>query len=147
MGDQTIRALDMEDYDQLIDLWFRSGLHSLRPQGRDSREAVARQLESGVQTIIGLEVDGKLVGAIVATHDSRKGWINRLVVDAEYQRQGYGSLLVREAEKTLHAQGMQVIAALVETDNPTSLKLFDKLGYVEIDEGIHYLSKRDSDTA
>ena len=147
MGEYAVRVLGIEDYDQLIELWLRSGLHSLRPQGRDSREAVARQLESGVQTIIGLLVDGKLIGAIVATHDSRKGWINRLVVDAAYQRRGYGSLLVSEAEKTLRAQGMQVIAALVESDNPISLKLFEKLGYVEIDEGIHYLSKRDSNAA
>jgi ribosomal protein S18 acetylase RimI-like enzyme len=147
MGNYAVRVLGIEDYDQIIDLWSRSGLHSIRPHGRDSREAVARQLESGIQTIIGLDVDGKLIGAVVATHDSRKGWINRLVVDKAHQRQGYGSLLVNEAEQVLNAQGMQVIAALVESDNPTSLKLFEKLGYVEIDEGIHYLSKRDNDAA
>jgi hypothetical protein len=40
---------------------------------------------------------------------------------------------------------MQVIAVLVESDNPASLELFRKAGYVEIDTGIHYLTKRDSD--
>lgn len=147
MREETIRPLTLEDYDALLELWQRAGLHSLRPQGRDSREAIARQLASGVQTILGLEVDGRLVGAVVATHDSRKGWINRLAVDPPFRRRGYGLRLVQAAEEALHKQGLQVIAALVESDNPASLALFQKAGYVEIDQGIHYLTKRESEEA
>ncbi len=144
---ETIRPLTLEDYDALLELWQRAGLHSLRPQGRDSREAIARQLASGVQTILGLEIDGRLVGAVVATHDSRKGWINRLAVDPQFRRRGYGLRLVQAAEEALHKQGLQVIAALVESDNPASLALFQKAGYVEIDPGIHYLTRRESEEA
>jgi len=144
---ETIRSLTLEDYDALLALWRRAGLHSLRPRGRDSREAIARQLSSGVQTILGLEVEGRLVGAVVATHDSRKGWINRLAVDPDFRRRGYGMRLIQAAEEVLRAQGMQVIAALVESDNPASFALFRKAGYVEIDPGIHYLTKRESEEA
>ena len=140
-----IRRLGLDDYEELLALWRRAGLHSLRPQGRDSRVSLARQLASGVQTILGLEVDGQLVGAVVATHDSRKGWINRLAVDHDHRRRGYAARLIAAAEETLREQGIHVIAALVESDNPTSLALFRKVGYVEIDSGIHYLTKRDSD--
>jgi len=144
MVEERIRLLGPEDYDRLVDLWQRSGLHSLRLQGRDSRRAVQQQLASGVQTILGLEVGDRLVGAVVATHDSRKGWINRLVVDPEFRRQGYGLRLIQAAEQDLRGRGMSVIAALVEHDNPISLALFRKAGYVEIDPGMHYLTKRDS---
>jgi ribosomal protein S18 acetylase RimI-like enzyme len=142
-----IYALSIDDYDRLLALWQRVELHSLRPDGRDSREAVGQQLKSGVQTILGLEVEGRLVGAVIATHDSRKGWINRLVVDPAFRRRGYGKRLVLAAEETLQAQGMQVIAALIEGENSTSLSLFLDAGYVEIDTQIHYLSKRESDRA
>ena len=142
-----IRRLGSEEYEELLELWRRAGLHSLRPQGRDSREALARQLASGVQTILGLEVEGQLVGAVVVTHDSRKGWINRLAIAPDHRRQGYGVRLIRAAEEALHEQGIHVIAALIESDNPASLALFQKTGYVEIDTGIHYLTKRDSDEA
>ena len=141
----TIRRLGADDYDELLALWQRSGLHSLRPQGRDSRASITRQLASTVQTILGLEVDGQFVGAVVATHASRKGWINRLVVDPDHRRRGHAGRLVAAAEEALHEQGMYVIAALVESDNPASLALFQKAGYVEIDSGMHYLTKRDSD--
>lgn len=145
MPAEEIRPLTLDDYDRLLALWQRAGLHSLRPAGRDSREQMAQQLASGVQTILGLTVDGQLAGAVVATHDSRKGWINRLVVDPAFRRRGYGLRLIAAAEETLRAQGMKVIAALVEHDNAASLAMFDKAGYVEIDPGMHYLTKRESD--
>jgi len=146
MSEETaaIRVLSLDDYDQLTALWQCAGLHSVRPQGRDSRAALARQLQSGVQTILGLEIEGQLIGAVVATHDSRKGWINRLVVDPAHRRQGHATRLIAAAEQALRDQGMQIIAALIETDNPGSLALFRQAGYVEFDEGIHYVSKRDS---
>jgi ribosomal protein S18 acetylase RimI-like enzyme len=139
-----IRRLELDDYDELIALWQRAGLHSLRPGGRDSRAALAKQLASGVQTVLGLEVDGQLVAAVVATHDSRKGWINRLVVDPEHRRRGYAQRLIEETEQVLRDQGMHVIAALIEGDNSASLALFRQAGYVEVDKNMHYLSKRDS---
>ena len=144
-GNLHIRRLGLEDYDELLALWQRAGLHSLKPRGRDSRAGLARQLASGVQTILGLEVDGQLVGMVVVTHDSRKGWINRLAVDPDHRRRGYGDRLIVAAEEVLREQGIHVIAALIESDNPASLALFRKVGYLEIDPGIHYLTKRDSD--
>lgn len=143
--DLHIRQLGLDDYDELLALWRRSGLHSLKPQGRDSRSSLARQLASGVQVILGLEADGQLIGAVVTTHDSRKGWINRLVIDPDHRRQGHAALLITAAEETLHEQGMHIIAVLVEGDNSASLALFQKAGYVEIEPPIHYLSKRESD--
>lgn len=147
MRRERIVELGPDDHARLLALWERAGLHSVRPHGRDSREAIAAQLASGVQTILGLEVESQLVGAVVATHDSRKGWVNRLAIDPDFRRRGYGLKLLNAAEETLRAQGMQVIAALVESDNPSSLALFEKAGYVEIDHGIHYLSKRESTAA
>ena len=142
-----VRQLGLEDYDQLVALWQRAGLHSLRLHGRDGRAALARQLATGVQTILGLEVNGQLIGAVVATHDSRKGWINRLAVDPDHRRQDHASRLIAAAEAVLREQGIHVIAALVQSDNPASLALFRKVGYVEIDSGVHYLTKRDSEDA
>lgn len=144
MTGEQIRELTIDDYDDLLALWRRAELHSLKPWGRDSREALARQLDSGVQTILGLERDGSLVAGVVATHDSRKGWINRLVVDPEYRRKGYGTMLIAAAEAVLREQGITVIAALVESHNAASLALFQKMGYVDAGRRIHYLSKRES---
>ncbi|MFW6115497.1 MAG: GNAT family N-acetyltransferase [Chloroflexota bacterium] len=145
MSEGRIKELGIEEYDRLLALWRRAGLSSLKPHGRDSRPSLARQLESGVLTILGLEVEGRLVGAVVATHDSRKGWINRLAVDPAYRRRAFATRLVAAAEEVLHRQGLGVIAALVEGGNAASVALLETCGYVEAD--VRYLSKRDSDEA
>jgi len=128
------------DYERVVNLWLRVGL-TFRPQGRDSQEAFAQQLQSGVQTILGMDDEGKLIGVVVATHDSRKGWINRLTIDPDYQRQNLGSQLLEAAEQHLHETGIEVIAALIFETNTASIATFEKAGYSSL-PGLLYFSKR-----
>jgi ribosomal protein S18 acetylase RimI-like enzyme len=125
-------------------LWEAAGLH-VKPNGRDSQDAFAKQIAGGAQTAIGIENEaGELVGVTLATHDGRKGWINRLAVHPDYQGLGVGKALIAAAEKALHEQGIDVIAALIEPENVVSLGLFRKAGYAE-SPGLHYVSKRSSE--
>jgi ribosomal protein S18 acetylase RimI-like enzyme len=137
----TVRRLSVEDYDRILELWRRSGLDSLRSDGRDSRESFSRQQDEG-QLVLGLETEGNLIGVVVATHDTRKGWVNRLAIDPDHRRQGYGTLLLRAGEKELRQQGMHIIATLAEDWNEASLALLQKEGY-KLDREILYLTKRD----
>lgn len=138
----TFRRLTIDDHDAILALWQRAGLDSIRPQGRDSREAFAEQLARG-QIVLGLENEGKLVACVVITDDTRKGWINRLAVDPAYRRQGLGAQLIAEAEKEMRAKGLKVFAALIESENTASLSLFQRQGYWTHD--IAYVSKRESE--
>ncbi len=134
--------LTVDDYGAILALWQRAGLDTIRPQGRDSREAFADQLARG-QVVLGLEDAGRLVACVVLTDDTRKGWINRLAVEPDYRRQGLAARLVAEAEKELRARGIQVFAALIENENVASLSLFQREGYKTHD--VAYVSKRDGE--
>lgn len=137
----SIRSLTIADYDALITLWQRAGL-SYRPRGRDSREAVARELAHAPDSYLGLFVGDRLVASIIATFDGRKGWINRLAVDPDFRGRGYGQKLVAAAEEMLREMyGALIIAALIEQDNTPSRRLFAKCGYAH-GEHICYYSKR-----
>ena len=141
----TLRRLTVDDYEAVIALWQRSGLPSIRPEGRDSRPEFARQLDQG-QIVIGLEDGDRLIGVIVATNDTRKGWINRLAIDLDHRRKGYGAQLIHAAEAALHEIGLKVIAALIEDYNDASLALFKREGYA-VHTDIYYASKRDAEAA
>jgi ribosomal protein S18 acetylase RimI-like enzyme len=140
----TVRRLTIDDYEAAIALWQRSGLPSIRPHGRDSKVEFAQQIDRG-QFVIGLEDDGKLIGIVVATNDTRKGWINRLAIDPGYRRKGHGTQLIHAAEDALRAIGIKVIAALIEDWNDASLALFKREGYA-VHSDIVYVSKRDSES-
>jgi ribosomal protein S18 acetylase RimI-like enzyme len=136
----TIRTLSAADYAVICEVWRESGVH-YQPTGRESPESFAAQMASGLQTVLGAEMDGKLVGVVVVTHDGRKGWINRLGVRAAYQRRGVGRELVRASEALIHEKGLTIAAALVEHHNEASLGLFKSEDF-QVHE-VYYLTKRD----
>lgn len=141
-AESTLVTLTANDYEAVRNLWELAGLH-IKPVGRDSQDQFAQQLATGLQTVIGAQVDGNLIGVVLTTHDGRKGWINRLAVHPDYRRQGVGQRLIEEAERVLHDQGMRLIAALIEGDNAASLALFEHAGYSDYAD-IHYVTKRDA---
>jgi ribosomal protein S18 acetylase RimI-like enzyme len=118
-----------------------AGQPSFPTCGRDSQDAFAQQLASGVQIVLAYQEGDELIGVLVVTHDSRKGWINRLAVDPSWQHQGIGLRLIRAAEEYLHEQGIQVIAVLIDRDNERSIATFRQAGY-NLEPDVLYLSKR-----
>ncbi len=129
-----------EHHAEIIDLWQRAGLH-IRPEGRDSLAAFTGQMATGVQTPIGLRDGEQLVAVVLATHDSRKGWINRLAVDPDYRRQGLATRLIDLCEQHFQRLGIEVWAALIEDWNEASLTLFRETGYLVHDDVV-YASRR-----
>ena len=130
-----------DDYDDLIRLWVKAGL-SYRPNGRDSREKVTRELDNSFEGFILAFKQEQLIGAILASHDGRKGWINRLVVLPEYRHQGLAKFLIEEAEKFLHDQGIEIIACLIEDWNKQSMQLFSSVGYKRFNDIIYFTKKK-----
>jgi len=96
------------------------------------------------ELFLGAFEKGKMVGSAVASFDGRRGWINRLAVIPEARRRGIGKQLIERAEKLLRQQGALIIAAHIESENVSSLKLFEKSGY-KAHRDIVYVSKRERD--
>ncbi len=136
----SIRKLDIADYDTLCNLWQESGL-SYRPNGRDTRQNIALQIEGDCSIYLVAEDKKRMIGAILATHDGRKGWLNRLAVSPDYRKRGIARMLVQEAEKQLLSRGIEIFACQIEDWNQTSMNVFDHLGYKRHDD-ITYFSKR-----
>lgn len=136
----TIRELQIEDYNDLIMLWEKAGL-PYRPQGRDSRDEIERQIQQPTSIYLVAETDGRFVGSLLCTHDGRKGWINRLAVSPRYRQGGIARRLVEEAERRLSALGIEIYACLIEDWNAASMEVFQRLGYQRHPD-IIYFSKR-----
>ncbi|MDI6916212.1 MAG: GNAT family N-acetyltransferase [Thermoplasmatales archaeon] len=138
-----IKTLTQDDYDIIIDLWKRAGL-SYRPNGRDSRNEVCRQIKESNVLFIGVFENNVLIGVVVGSDDGRKGWINRLAVEPRHRRKGVAQFLINAVENALRKRGRKIICTLIEDWNENSLKLFEKCNYV-LHRDIFYLSKRENE--
>jgi ribosomal protein S18 acetylase RimI-like enzyme len=135
-----IREYRTGDYESVLALWAGTGL-PFKPEGRDRRKIIDSQVRQPNVIFLVAESEGRLVGTVLATHDGRKGWINRLTVAPGFRRRGIGSRLVRETETRLEALGMDVLACLIEEGNDASVRTFETLGYERHPE-IHYFVKK-----
>ena len=123
-----IRGLRRSDYDAMIVLFQVSGLNP-KTKGRDSPRSFSEQLRRNRGSYVGAFDGDRLVGAVLGTSDTRKGWINRLAVHPDYRRRSIAARLVRACERVFREQGLKMFAALIEPENRASETLFRSLGY------------------
>lgn len=138
----TIRTMTVEDYGAVVRLWAEVGL-PFRPHGRDRPEKIRMEMERGTALFLVAEAAGEIVGVVFGTHDGRRGWINRLAVTPTHQRQGIARRLVRAVEARAEALGIEIVSALIETENEESLAFFQAVDYLH-GPNIEYVSKRRS---
>ena len=136
-----IRKLTIDDYPDAVKLWRKLGLE-IRLNGRDNPDQIEKQLKSENVILLGKFGGGVLLGVVLVTHDGRKGWMNRLAVNPDYQRKGVAKELIISAEKLLFEEiGIEIYSALVSKENLKSDNFFESMGYEKGDE-ISYFSKR-----
>ncbi len=140
----TIRKMNIADYDELITLWNEAGL-PYRPKGRDRKNKISEELKNSAANILLMEYEHNIIGSIFATHDGRKGWINRLAITPEFRNRGLAQKLITEAESFLIQQGIEIIACLIENWNKQSMKLFQKTGYKKHTDIIYFTKRANKD--
>jgi len=141
--DVSIRSFRIQDYDEVITLWKQSQL-PFKPLGRDKKESIEKEITQDTALFYVAEYQGHIIGSIFATHDGRKGWINRLAVQPQNQNQGIGRLLIQYIERIFDQKGIDIITCLVEEWNQVSLDFFERMGFIRHDDIIYY-SKRKHD--
>ncbi|MFC1572011.1 GNAT family N-acetyltransferase [Candidatus Eisenbacteria bacterium] len=93
VGAIQIRAMTVEDFEQVEALWMRTEGVGLSPS--DSRQGVARFLKRNPDlSFVAEDIDGHVVGVVLCGHDGVRGYLRHLAVAAEVRRRGVGSMLV-----------------------------------------------------
>jgi ribosomal protein S18 acetylase RimI-like enzyme len=137
----TIRRLQEADLGPMVDVWMGSGL-SFKPRGRDKMSSLRTQRAGSPDLFLGAFAEGRLVGAVIASDDGRRGWINRLAVLPEVRRMGVAKALIKAAEDALRKRGRHLFCVHVDSDNELSMGLLEKAGYTREKE-IFYYAKRE----
>lgn len=124
----NIRTMTIDDYDKVYDLWINTpgmGLNS----ADDSRDGIGRFLARNPSTCFVAEEDGLIVGAIMAGHDGRRGYIYHTAVLPQYRRRGIARRLVESAMSALESEGINKAALVVFGRNETGNVFWESMGF------------------
>jgi ribosomal protein S18 acetylase RimI-like enzyme len=122
----TIRSASKQDIASVLDLWVAAG--SL-PTVSDSPAGLARLLAADPEALLVAELDGVLVGSLIAAWDGWRGSFYRLAVSPEHRRRGLATMLLREGERRLREHGAVRLTAIVADDEPAAMGFWAAVGY------------------
>jgi len=121
-----IRRAGTDEGATLLALWKAA---DATPSPTDTLEDIERALGSDRVTCFVAEVDGQVVGSIIAAFDGWRGYIYRLAVHPAFRRKGIARRLVDSAHESFASWGAKRITALVETDHPWAVSFWSAVGY------------------
>ena len=128
-----IRIMTITDYDGVYDLWDNTpemGINSTD----DSREGIRKYLERNPVTSFVAVENGRIVGAILAGHDGRRGFIQHITVAADCRHQGIAAKLVDAAMAALEQEGIHKVALLTYQKNQVGNAFWEQLGFAVRDD-------------
>ena len=110
----TFRTGTATDTASVLDLWVRARAH---PTSTDDASSLAALAARDPDALLIAEIDGHVVGTLIATWDGWRGNMYRLAVAPSFRRRGIAARLVGHGERRLLELGCRRVQALVvDTD-------------------------------
>ena len=133
----TIRAMTLEDYENVHALWMQIKGFSIRSID-DSREGVERFLQRNPGISVVAEESGKIVGAILCGHDGRRGCMYHVCVDPDYRLKGIGKSMVVYAMEALKREKINKVSLIAFTQNDIGNAFWKEIGWTKREDLNYY---------
>ena len=121
-----IRPLHRNEIASVLELWKAAESH---PSVTDTVEDISRILEREYAAFLVAEIDGRIVGSIIATFDGWRGLVYRLAVHPDQRRKGIAGELTKKAEEVFIQWGVRRVIAIVDSTRPHAMGFWKAAGY------------------
>ena len=123
-----VRAFELKDEPAVIALWEECRL--VRPWN-DPHKDIARKLAVQPELFVVGEMQGRVIGSVMAGYEGHRGWVNYLAVAPAYRGRGFARALMAHVEQLLLARGCPKVSLLVRDSNTEAIAFYRRLGYVQ----------------
>jgi ribosomal protein S18 acetylase RimI-like enzyme len=141
MASVVVRPYRETDEARVLELWTLGGL--VRPWN-DPRRDIERKLEVQRELFLVAELEGVVVGVVMAGYEGHRGWVNYLAVDIGQRRRGIGTALMHDAERRLRLLGCPKLNLQVRFENTAVQAFYAALGFT-VDEVASMGKRLDND--
>jgi ribosomal protein S18 acetylase RimI-like enzyme len=126
--DTEITTFSIDLYDDVLALWQQC--EGVGLSDADSRDSIQAYLTRNPGMSFVATADSKVVGAILAGHDGRRGYIHHLAVHPSCRRHGLGRKLVDRAISVLRSAGIQKAHIFIFNSNATGIAFWESVGWI-----------------
>jgi ribosomal protein S18 acetylase RimI-like enzyme len=129
--------MTVADIPEALGLW--RGIEGITLFASDSVEGITQYLARNPGLSVTAWLDGELVGACMAGHDGRRGYLHHVAVVPGCRLRGIGRAMVQWCLAKLTAAGIGRCHILVDVDNVEGLEFWKHLGW-EVRPQVHLMS-------
>lgn len=122
-----VRAYEPADHDVVVELW--RSVFPNDPPWSEPRDVIARKRSVQPELFLVCEVDGCVVGTVMAGFDGVRGWVHHLAVHPKHRRRGLAARLMRAAEQGLADSGCPKLNIQVRASNAGVVAFYQRLGF------------------
>jgi len=122
-----IEYSDDQHRQQVIQLW--ESVFGYEAAHNAPSVAIDKKLAVRDELFFLADVDGTVVGTVLAGYDGHRGWLYSVAVHPAHRKQGFGAALVRFAEQALTERGCMKINLQMVSGNEGVAAFYESLGY------------------
>jgi len=121
-----IEKFNLKYYHKVVELWKKAGIGV---GSSDTKEEIAGVLNRNPDLFLIGKEDGKIVAVVIGAFDGRRGYVHHLAVDLDYQKRGYGKIIMDELIERFRKKKVHKIHLFIEKTNPEVVDFYSNLGW------------------
>ena len=121
-----IEKFTIELYEEIVMLWRKAGISV---GSSDTREELERVLQRNPNLFLIGKLDNKVISVVSGGFDGRRGYVHHLAVDPDYQKKGYGKMIMDDLIEKFRKIGVHKIHLFIEKYNKNVVEFYRNLGW------------------
>ena len=122
-----ISAFIISSYEEVCELWQQC--EGVGLSEADSRENIRMYLDRNPGMSFIAACRGKIIGAVLAGHDGRRGYIHHLAVATDFRRKGIARQLMNHTMVALAKSGIQKCHLFIFNSNSEGMAFWKAMGW------------------
>jgi ribosomal protein S18 acetylase RimI-like enzyme len=121
-----IENFSIKYYNDIIDIWTKAGINI---GSSDTKEEIEKMRKRNPDLVLIGKIDQKVIAVVLGGYDGRRGYVHHLAVDPDYQKKGYGKILMDELILRFKKMGVHKIHLFIEKYNISVFNFYENLGW------------------